>query len=137
MGTLTSVAFAATLNIRFRSFHCSLRGKIKTPMPKVTSGKERLYFSCSEDYHRFRVVKCLGNDQNGNGGENGDTDSSLVRDSTVTTASREAEEDNEDEEADERSNSSSSINEFGSDKSPSVSSRVHTLVSCLIFTLLS
>uniref|UniRef100_A0A1J3J5S7 Putative zinc metalloprotease EGY1, chloroplastic n=1 Tax=Noccaea caerulescens TaxID=107243 RepID=A0A1J3J5S7_NOCCA len=126
MGTLTSVAFAATLNIRFRSFHCSLREKIKTPMPKVTSVKERLYFSCSEDYHRFRVVKCLGNDQNGNGGENGDTDSSLVRDSTVKTASREAEEDNEDEEADERSNSSSSSNEFSSDKTPSVSSRAST-----------
>ncbi|CAH8389765.1 unnamed protein product [Eruca vesicaria subsp. sativa] len=112
MGTLTSVAFAAAINIRFGSFNCNLREKIKTPLPKITTSlRERYYFSCTEEYHRFRFVKCLGNDQNGNGGKNGDTSSSVFN-----TASRD-----EKDEADEKSNISS--NEFGSDKSRSVSPR--------------
>ena len=128
MGTLTSVAFAAATNIRFRTFHCNLWEKIKTPMPKVTSPlRERYRFSSPEETRGFKaVVKCLGNDQNDSrgidGGENRDTKSSVIRDSTVETASR------EEEDADEKSNSSS-INEFGSDKTPYVSSRVHSLVS--------
>ncbi|KAF2594566.1 hypothetical protein F2Q70_00043563 [Brassica cretica] len=132
MGTLTSVAFAAATNIRFRSFHCNLREKIKTPMPKVTSPlRERYRFSSPEETRGFKaVVKCLGNDQNDSrgidGGENRDTKSSVIRDSTVETASR------EEEDADEKSNSSS-INEFGSDKTPYVSSRVHSLVSDFTF----
>lgn len=110
MGTLTSVAFAAAVNIRFRSFH---RENIKTTLPKW---QKRLCFSCREDSNRFRVVKCLSNDENSNKddsvGENEDT-----KDSIVKTALR--------EEDDETSISSSS-NEFGSDKTSSVSSRVHT-----------
>lgn len=126
MGTLTSVAFAAATNIRFRSFHCNLREKIKTPMPKVTSPlRERYCFSSPEETRVFKAVKCLGNDPNGSrgidGGENRDTKSSVIRDSTVETASREE----EDDDADEKSNSSS-INEFGSDKTPYVSSRPST-----------
>lgn len=133
MGTLTSVAFAAATNIRFRSFHCNLGKKIKTPMPKVTSPlRERYCFSSPEETRVFKAVKCLGNDPNGSrgidGGENRDTKSSVIRDSTVETASREE----EDDAADEKSNSSS-INEFGSDKTPYVSSRVHSLVSDFTF----
>lgn len=112
MGTLTGVAFAAAVNIRFRSFH---RENIKTTtLPKL---RDRLCFSCTEDSHRFRdfpriVVKCLGNDENGNRdasvGENGETHKSSV----VKTASR----DEEDDETSISSSTSSSSNEFGSDK---------------------
>ncbi|KAJ0255036.1 zinc metalloprotease EGY1 [Hirschfeldia incana] len=123
MGTLTSMAFAAvTANIRFRSSHCNLRERITTPMPKVitTPLRERYFFSIPEKTHGFKSVKCLGNnDQNG---ENRDTkSSSVIRDSTVETASREEE---EEEDADDKSSSS---NEFGSsDKSPYVSPRLST-----------
>lgn len=115
MGTLTSVAFAAAINIRFRE-------KIKATVPKVvassasssasSSWRDRYCFSCRDRNDRFRdfpsVAKCLSNDeQNDNGGENGDTHSSLGRDSTVKTAAR----DEEDE---------TSSDEFGSDKTPRV-----------------
>ncbi|CAN8275538.1 unnamed protein product [Cochlearia groenlandica] len=105
MGTLTSVAFAAAINIRFRSFHCNLFHK----NPKLPSLRK--------DYSRFRPLKCLRNDDDGNGnrdGDNGDKQSSFVTDSTVKTVSREVKEEEEDEEE---------ADKFGSDNTPSVSSR--------------
>lgn len=94
-------------------------------MPKVTTQlRERYCFSGPEETHGFKALKCLGNDENGSrgidGGEDRVTKPSVIRDSTVETTSRE-------EDADKKSKSSS--NEFGSDKTPYVSSRVHSLVS--------
>ncbi|KAL1210907.1 putative zinc metalloprotease EGY1 [Cardamine amara subsp. amara] len=107
MGTLTSVAFAAAVNIRFRSFH---RENIKTTLPKW---QKRLCFSCREDSNRFRVVKCLSNDDENSNRDDSGRENEETNDSIVKTASREEDE----------TSISSSSNEFGSDKSPSVSSR--------------
>jgi hypothetical protein len=109
MGTLTSVAFAAAVNIRFRSFH---RENIKTTITTLPKWQKRLCFSSTEDSHRFRIAKCLGNDENSNRddsiGENGETHKSSV----VKTATFEE----EDEETSKSSSTTSSSNEFGSDK---------------------
>ncbi|KAL9281213.1 putative peptidase M50 [Arabidopsis thaliana] len=92
MGTLTSVAFAAAVNIRFRSFH---RENIKTTITTLPKWQKRL---------------C--NDENSNRddsiGENGETHKSSV----VKTATFEE----EDEETSKSSSTTSSSNEFGSDK---------------------
>jgi len=126
MGTLTSVAFAAAVNIRFRSFH---RENIKTTITTLPKWQKRLCFSSTEDSHRFRIAKCLGNDENSNRddsiGENGETHKSSV----VKTATFEE----EDEETSKSSSTTSSSNEFGSDKTSMV--HTHTLISDLCSVL--
>lgn len=122
MGTLTSVAFAAAVNIRFRSFH---RENIKTAT-KLPKWQKRIFFSSTEDSHRFRIAKCLGNDENSNRdnsvGDNGETHKSSV----VKTASREE----EDDETSNSSSTTSSSNEFGSDKTSMVHTHALMFPSC-------
>ncbi|XP_023634238.1 probable zinc metalloprotease EGY1, chloroplastic [Capsella rubella] len=131
MGTLTSVAFAAAVNIRFRSFHHRDNIKTITTLPKW---QKRLCFTFTEDSHRFRVVKCLSNDENSNRDNNtvGDNTDTNKSSSVVKTASRVEEEDDETSNTASTSTSTSSTsNEFGSDKTsmPSTVSSVDSTYS--------